>query len=238
VIGIGKSEPSARRSVSTQLKEGGKAGNQFQPTRSLCDNKRGAPEKGAPLVVLLAHEALERRETAVHDEFEVAELTFSEANVGNLLRLLQELGADGRIAGVQVLEDSSVGCVESLQVRQGARCRTRCKGDSVIRNFERRKTCDGSGAAALAAELGRDACASARTDHCASYLSGRDEAEAGCKPTRTAVGTQWRDERRAIAAEIRLLPPLGSPREGFSRQFSVNCYSRDAYSFESRDWLW
>ena len=43
---------------------------------------------------------------------------------------------------------------------------------------------------------------------------------------------------RAIAAEIRSLPPLGSPREGFSRQFSVNCYSRDAYSFESRDWLW
>lgn len=115
VIGIGKSEPSARRSVSTQLEEGGKpvSAHSFLATTS------EELHEGAPLVVLLAHEALERREPAVHDEFEVAELTFSEANVGNLLRLLQELGTDGRIAGVQVLENSSVGCVESLQARKG-----------------------------------------------------------------------------------------------------------------------
>ena len=65
----------------------------------------------SPFVVLLAHEALERRETSVQDEFEVAELPLGQTNVGELLRLLNELLAKGSIANVEIFEDTAVGRV-------------------------------------------------------------------------------------------------------------------------------
>lgn len=69
------------------------------------------PESGSPLVILLAHEALEGRETSVHDKLQVAELPLSQTNVGELLRLLDELLAKGGIANVEILEGTAVGRV-------------------------------------------------------------------------------------------------------------------------------
>lgn len=65
----------------------------------------------APLVVLLAHEALEGREATVEDELEVAQLALRQAEVDELLRLGDELLLDRRIAHVEVLEDTAVGRV-------------------------------------------------------------------------------------------------------------------------------
>lgn len=83
VMGMGKREPSTRRRVETTLRTHG-----FD--RSALSRRSGESSAlvSSPLVVLLAHEALERRETSVQDEFEVAELPLGQTNVGELLRLL------------------------------------------------------------------------------------------------------------------------------------------------------
>lgn len=65
----------------------------------------------ATIVVGLIHETLERGEATVDDEFEIAQLTLGEDEVGKRVGFDEELGCDGSIADEEVLEDSAVGCV-------------------------------------------------------------------------------------------------------------------------------
>jgi hypothetical protein len=83
--------------------------------KSVNASKEKENKRDARLVVLLAHEALEGRETTVQDELQVAELALGKTDVGELLRLGEELLAKGSIADVKVLEDTTVGSVGHLQ---------------------------------------------------------------------------------------------------------------------------
>jgi hypothetical protein len=60
---------------------------------------------------------LQRRETTVHDEFQITQLTLSEDNSGESLSLGAELLLAGSIAGEQVLEDTTVGSVGHCEKR-------------------------------------------------------------------------------------------------------------------------
>lgn len=51
---------------------------------------------------------LQRRETSVHDQFEITQLALSEGHSGERLGLSGELGLAGSIAGEKVLEDTTV----------------------------------------------------------------------------------------------------------------------------------
>jgi hypothetical protein len=59
------------------------------------------------VVVLLVHETLERGESSVEDEFEIAQLTVTEDNGWQSLGLSGELSSSRRIAGNKILEDSA-----------------------------------------------------------------------------------------------------------------------------------
>jgi len=63
------------------------------------------------LVVLLVQEAFERREASGDDELKIAQLTLGEDNGGESGRLLEELRADGEVAGDKVLKETTVGSV-------------------------------------------------------------------------------------------------------------------------------
>lgn len=54
---------------------------------------------------------LKRRETTVKDQLEIAKVTLSKDDSGQLLRLSEKLGLAGQIAGEEVLEDTTVGSV-------------------------------------------------------------------------------------------------------------------------------
>ncbi len=60
------------------------------------------------VVVNLVHETLERGETTVDDEFEIAKLTLGEDDLGEGVSLGGELRSDRSIAYEQVLEDTTV----------------------------------------------------------------------------------------------------------------------------------
>jgi hypothetical protein len=64
-------------------------------------------QSDAPIVVLLVHETLKRREATVDDEFEIAKLALVEDNGGELLRLGGELIAARSIAGDKILKDTT-----------------------------------------------------------------------------------------------------------------------------------
>lgn len=64
-------------------------------------------QSDAPIVVLLVHETLERREATVDDEFEIAKLALVEDNGGELLGLGEELVATRSIAGNKILKDTT-----------------------------------------------------------------------------------------------------------------------------------
>ena len=62
----------------------------------------------APVVVGLVHEALQRGEATVDDEFEIAKLTLGEDELGERVGFLTKLSSNGSIANEQVLEDTTV----------------------------------------------------------------------------------------------------------------------------------
>ena len=72
----------------------------------------------APIVVLLVHETLERRETTVDDEFEIAKLALVEHDGGELLGLGEELIATRSVAGNEILEDTAWNVVVSIVMSQ------------------------------------------------------------------------------------------------------------------------
>lgn len=51
---------------------------------------------------------LQRRETSVHNQFEITQLALSEGHSGESLSLSGEIGLAGSIAGEKVLEDTTV----------------------------------------------------------------------------------------------------------------------------------
>jgi len=61
----------------------------------------------APIVVLLVHETLERREATVDDKLEIAKLALVQHDGGELLGLGGELIAARSIAGNKILEDTA-----------------------------------------------------------------------------------------------------------------------------------
>lgn len=81
----------------------------------------------SPLVVLLDHEAFQRREATVHDEFEVAELSLGECDVREGVRLCEELRPQGSVPDVEILENGILsvryvghgvsGCARSVRYR-------------------------------------------------------------------------------------------------------------------------
>lgn len=72
------------------------------------------------LVILLAHEALERGEASVEDELEVAELAVGETDLGSeVVGLGEELLVNGSVAKVKILEDSAVRSVGHLGCKSG-----------------------------------------------------------------------------------------------------------------------
>lgn len=74
-------------------------------------SKREGLGQRSPLVIFLAHESFERGEATVEDEFEVTKLTLGEGQSSQIVTLVRQLLLDGRVANVQVLENSSMRCV-------------------------------------------------------------------------------------------------------------------------------
>jgi hypothetical protein len=60
-----------------------------------------------PIVVLLVHETLQRREATVDDELEIAKLALVQNNGGELLGLSGELIAARSIASNKILKDTA-----------------------------------------------------------------------------------------------------------------------------------
>jgi hypothetical protein len=60
-----------------------------------------------PIVVLLVHETLQRREATVDDELEIAKLALVQDNGGELLGLSGELIAARSIASNKILKDTA-----------------------------------------------------------------------------------------------------------------------------------
>jgi hypothetical protein len=60
-----------------------------------------------PIIILLVHETLQRREATVDDQLEIAKLALVQDNGRELLGLCEEFIAAGSIAGNEILEDTA-----------------------------------------------------------------------------------------------------------------------------------
>jgi hypothetical protein len=60
-----------------------------------------------PIVVLLVHETLQRREATVDDELEIAKLALVQDDRGEVLGLSGEFVATRSIAGNKILQDTT-----------------------------------------------------------------------------------------------------------------------------------
>lgn len=85
----------------------------MKPVRGMTS--AGVPVRNGGIGPLKALEAnkhtLERREATVKDQLEIAKVTLSQDDGGQLLGLGEKLGLAGQIAGEKVLEDTTVGSV-------------------------------------------------------------------------------------------------------------------------------
>jgi hypothetical protein len=60
-----------------------------------------------PIIILLVHETLQRREATVDDQLEIAKLALVQDNGRELLGLCEEFIAAWSIAGNEILEDTA-----------------------------------------------------------------------------------------------------------------------------------
>ncbi len=80
------------------------------------------PEPSRKVGVLVSQRTFKRRETAIEDQLEIAELALAEEQRRQSLSLGGKLGMAGQIAGDQVLEDAAVGRIRHV-------CARVCVGD-------------------------------------------------------------------------------------------------------------
>lgn len=87
---------------------------------------------------------LQRTETTVHDELQIAELALSESEGRESLRLSSQLVVAGSIAGEKVLKDTTVGRVGHCErmMRDGFPLKQRC--DEKRKEGKERKGSGGS----------------------------------------------------------------------------------------------
>lgn len=77
---MGKRDPSTRRRVETTLCFASFVSAVFSLFQGLY-----RVQWSSPFVILLSHETLERRETSIHDKFQITKLPLSQSNISELL---------------------------------------------------------------------------------------------------------------------------------------------------------